>query len=144
MKNTGTLKVLRIAEDAVLPTKGHNEDVGFDVTAIGVLKTTESGVIMLRTGLQIAPPKGYYIDLIARSSLCKKGYMLANGVGVIDPIYRGEFLIPVVPIGNVIMDLEFPFRAAQLVLRQHCTAQVQEVSNLDNTVRGEGGFGSTG
>lgn len=144
-KSYSTLRVQKLHMDAVIPSKGHPLDTGFDVTAIRVAKENFGpGVTLFGTGLIIRPPDGYYIDMVARSSTCKLGWGIANHVGIIDAQYRGELCIPMFKLTPDAKDLELPARIAQIIVRRLELADVEEVENVGETNRGAGGFGSTG
>ena len=132
-------------KDAVIPSKAHPSDSGYDLTIIKVSKDMSRGgqtIIMFDTCIAVCPPDGYYTEVVPRSSLSKTGYMLANSVGIIDASYRGS--IKVVLSGDEsLRGLELPFKGFQLILRKLENAEVIEVDDLDNTVRGDGGFGSS-
>lgn len=102
--------------------------------------------IMGYTGLHVAIPQGHVGLLIPRSSLHTKGWQLANTIGVIDSDYRGEILIKLVPTKQDYWpDLpQYGDRIAQLVIVPCPTVEVEEVTELPTTDRGDGGFGSTG
>ena len=132
--------------DAVIPTKAHPSDTGYDLTLIRVSKDMSipgfEKIIMYDTGIAVCPPDGYYTEVVPRSSLSKTGYMLANSVGIIDSSYRGSIKV-VVTGDDSLGGLSLPFKGFQLILRKLEEADVVEVDDLDQTVRGEGGFGST-
>lgn len=137
-------------DHAKIPTKVHDTDSGFDVTVYARKNGAEHDDIfqstMFHTGLFIEPPEGYYFELVARSSLQKEGYMLANAVGIIDNSYRGEIFVPLVKFNNRLPDLKLPARVAQLIPRKIEPMRLQLVdsyTDLSRTVRGFGGFGST-
>lgn len=138
------LRVKTSREDAVIPSKGHASDSGYDVTVVAVARQLGNGVTLYDTGLSLAPQDGYYTELVARSSLMKSGYMLANGVGIIDNQYRGPLLVALYKFDAAAADLELPARVAQLIPRRIISFDVELVDELDDTVRGDGGFGSTG
>ena len=82
--------------------KPRDGDVGYDLTIYKLVKITETGVRLYDTGIRVKPPKGYYVDLVVRSSFpIKTGFMPANGFGVIDPSYRNNILLAVVPVLNL-------------------------------------------
>jgi dUTP pyrophosphatase len=137
------LEVVRLSDDVKLPTKAHDTDAGYDISIIGVAKIYSDRCKLYHTGLKIAPPPGYYTELVARSSLMKYGFMLSNGVGVIDQGYLGELMVGLYKFDETAPDLEFPFSVAQLIPRQMHHLQVVKVEKLRETDRGEGGFGST-
>tara|TARA_A100001011_G_C14302881_1_gene841678 strand:+ start:2549 stop:2977 length:429 start_codon:yes stop_codon:yes gene_type:complete len=138
------LKVVKRDPKAVIPSSAHPEDIGLDLTCINVKKKLENGVIIYDTGISVQPPEGYYIEIIPRSSLSKTGWFLANSVGIIDPNYTGTLGIPLAPLSIVSKELTVPFCKFQLVVRKAYKFSVLEVDNIDNTERGDGGFGSTG
>lgn len=142
------LLIKKTDPNAVIPTKAHPSDTGYDLTLIGVYKDmsipgSEQKIIMFDTGIAVCPPDGYYTEVVPRSSLSKTGYMLANSVGIIDASYRGSIKV-VVTGDNSLDDLSLPFKGFQLILRKMEEAEIVEVDDLDETVRGDGGFGSTG
>jgi dUTP pyrophosphatase len=98
---------------------------------------------MYDTGIAVCPPDGYYTEVVPRSSLSKTGYMLANSVGIIDSSYRGSIKV-VVTGDESLKSLELPFKGFQLVVRKQYHANFAEVDTIDETARGDGGFGSTG
>ena len=134
----------RTHPDGVPPFKSRASDSGYDLTLIGEHKTLREGLTLYRTGVRVTPVHGWYFDLVPRSSLIKTGYMLANSVGVIDRSYTGEIYVPLVKIDPEAPDLEMPARVVQLVPRPVIHLEMVEVDELQETERGDGGFGSTG
>ncbi len=138
-----TLRFRRMSPDAVLPAKSRVSDSGYDLTLIAERKRL-SRVVLFGTGLVAEPPQGFYLDVVARSSIIKTGYMLANNVGVIDRAYRGEIMVPLIKLDDSAPELELPARVAQLIPRPIVHFPVHEARELSATERGSGGFGSTG
>ena len=100
--------------------------------------------IVISTGLAMAIPKGYVGLIYARSSLgTKKGLAPANKVGVIDADYRGEIKVVLYNQSNKIQTISPNERIAQIVITPYIQVNFQETEKLDDTLRGEGGFGST-
>jgi len=128
---------------AVSPSKSSVSDSGFDLTLIDKDKT-HGEVVFYRTGIKIQPAFGWYFDLVPRSSIAKSGYMLANGVGVIDRGYTGEIFVPLIKLDRNAPELTLPARIVQIIPRQIIAAEIVEVDDFETTVRGDGGFGSTG
>jgi deoxyuridine 5'-triphosphate nucleotidohydrolase len=129
--------------DAVAPKKERASDSGYDLTLLE--KVDQLGDVELYgTGLTVRPPSGYYFDVVPRSSIIKRGYLLANSVGVIDRGYRGEIKVPLVRVSARTMPLELPARVVQLIPRAIVHFPVRRRDSLDETGRGVGGFGSTG
>ena len=96
------------------------------------------------TGVRVAIPKGYVGLLFARSSLCKYGMLMANGAGVIDSGYTGEIQVPLLNAGDSVFRVWAGERIAQLVILPCELPTFTLVDELEDTERGEGGFGSTG
>jgi dUTP pyrophosphatase len=130
-------------ERAVIPTKAHPSDIGFDLTAIDVAKNISDRITLFETGIRVSPPEGYYIEILPRSSLSKTGYMLANSVGIIDPEYTGTLKIALIKIDNELVNIKLPFTRCQLVLRKAEYVEMIQVENFGTTSRGDGGFGSS-
>ena len=138
------LQVVKTHESAIIPSRAHPLDIGLDLTAIKKHKILPHGVIMYDTGIAVKPPEGYYIEILPRSSISKTGWMLANNVGTVDPNYTGNLYIALAPVNPDVPEIELPFCKCQLVVRKAEYLDVTEVSSLNNTDRGSGGFGSTG
>ena len=129
-------------KDAVLPFKERVSDSGYDLTLISLEKKIGE-VELYDTGIKVSPPFGFYFDLVPRSSIIKSGYILANSVGIIDRSYLGAIKVPLIKIDNNKPDLALPSRLVQIIPRRIIHANIVEVDNLENTSRGDGGFGST-
>lgn len=100
---------------------------------------------MAPTGLKVAIPAGFEGQVRARSGLAAKhGIALVNAPGTIDADYRGEIKVLLINLGQETVELEKGERIAQLVICPVARATVEIVDSLDDTDRGEGGFGSTG
>lgn len=132
---------------AQLPERAHDTDVGLDVTLVercdGKTEDTSGEVTRFDTGLRIKAPEGYHVEVVARSSLHKEGYELVNGVGIIDPDYRGNVMVALKKFGTG-DDLKLPGRYVQFVLRKTYYAYAGLVEDaFEDTERGEGGFGSS-
>lgn len=144
----GNVEYKKLHPQAHAPYKERNTDIGWDITLVGRVdnraEDTVGDVNMYNTGISIIPPAGYYLDLVARSSLHKHGYMLVTGTSIIDPEYRGEILVPLFKFREG-EDLELPFRAVQIILRPACYTHLSHYSGIMGpTSRGDRGFGSTG
>lgn len=130
---------------AVIPSNAHSSDAGYDLTVIALVKDYGNGVYLYDTGLQLIPmDTDVYFDLVARSSLPKMGYMLANSVGIIDNEYRGNVMIQLYKFDPNAAPLSLPCRVAQLIPRRMLPVEFEEtVETMTTTARGDGGFGST-
>lgn len=138
-----SVKFVKSSPEAIIPTKAHPSDIGYDLTAISVYNRVDNNVTLYDTGIKVVPPEGYYTEILPRSSLSKTGHMLANSVGIIDPSYRGNLLIAVRKVDNGYPDLQVPFCRFQLILRKAEYFTMDEVETLNKTDRGDGGFGSS-
>lgn len=136
-------RFIKSSPDAIKPTKGHKTDSGYDLTLLKVHKQI-GNVTMYDTGIKVCPPRGYYFDLVPRSSIIKSGYMLANNIGIIDQDYQGSVYVPLVKIDKTKPDLVLPNRLVQLIPRKVIHFEMEEVESFEETKRGSGGFGSTG
>ena len=139
--------VKKLRPNAKLPTYGSEFAAGADLYAcLDAAVTIEPHETkLIPTGLAMEIPVGWAGLVYARSGLAMKRHLApANKVGVIDPDYRGELMVALHNHGTVPQTIEAGERIAQLVLTPYLTAQFFEAEDLSDTVRGEGGFGSTG
>lgn len=143
-----TLKVKKLRENAKMIERATKGSAGMDLHAcIDAPITIEPGEIkIIPTGLAIALENENFVAYIyARSGLAiKHGITLANCVGVVDSDYRGEVCVGLTNISKSPYTITPDERIAQLVIAPVCICDVKEVEILDDTERGEGGFGSTG
>lgn len=130
-------------EKAVIPKRGNDFAVGYDLTIISKYKQLSEKTALYDTGIQVQPPSGYYTEIIPRSSLSKSGYILSNSIGVIDSDYRGNLLVALTRVDDSVPDFNFPFKCAQLVLREHLSYKLIDSLELQSTERGNGSFGCT-
>lgn len=137
------IKFKKTLPEAVIPYK-HDTDAGLDVVVIKKIKEDKYGTIVYDTGIQVQTECGYYTELVGRSSLIKKGWQLANCVGIIDEDYRGNLLVCLTKLHPDAEELELPNRVCQLLVRKRIMYDIEEVGHLSETARGSGGFGSTG
>lgn len=141
------LNVKFLNDLAKMPTKGSKYAVGYDLYAATdyAIDIAPHSTVKIGTGLAIELPP-YMAGLIfARSGLAtKKGLRPANCVGLIDPDYRGEYIVALHNDTDEMMSIEPGERIAQLVLTPFYNAKFEQVNELSDTERGEGGFGSTG
>ena len=143
------MKIMKIYDDAILPTRGSAEAAGYDLYAR--LKEHETLQILphettkIGTGIAIECPKGYFAGIFARSGLAtKQGLRPANCVGVVDSDYRGEVKVGIINLSDSNYTVKNGDRIAQMVIAPVIMPQIEEVNELDHTERASGGFGSTG
>lgn len=141
------IPVKKLRANAILPTYGSAEAAGADLYACldSDVTVAPGETVFIPTGLAMEIPKGYAALAYARSGLaCKRDLAPANKVGVIDSDYRGEFMIALHNHGRQPQVVAHAERIAQLVITPVFTPGFTEVSELSDTERGTGGFGSTG
>ena len=140
--------IQKLRPGAKIPTRGSQQAAGYDLYACLEQDTLtipahETGKIP--TGIALAIPQGYFGAMFARSGLAtKQGLRPANCVGVVDSDYRGECLIFLHNDSDQPRCIANGDRVAQLVLLPYLSAEFQETDTLEETLRGAGGFGSTG
>ncbi len=140
------VRIQKLLPDAVLPTYGSASAAGADLYACGEAVTIAPGeTALVHTGIVMEIPQGLVGLVYARSGLAtKRGLAPANKVGVIDSDYRGEIMVALYNQGTVSQTVLPGERVAQLVLTPYVSADFVESETLSDTVRGQGGFGSTG
>ena len=144
------LKIKKLYDDSIVPTKGSSGAAGFDLyayekTGPGVVVIPPHRTIKIGTGISAAIPQGWFGAIFARSGLATKhGLRPANAVGVIDEDYRGEIIVALHNDSDEIQTVVYGERIAQLVLIPYYILPLEVVDDLDETERGSGGFGSTG
>ena len=140
------VKIRRLHPDATLPKYAHGpaEDAGLDLCAVAAA-TLEPGVpALVPTGLAIELPAGFEAQIRPRSGLAlKHAITLPNSPGTIDPAYRGEIGVIMLNLGQVPYRVSKGDRIAQMVIARYEAVEWVE-TELSDTARGEGGFGSSG
>jgi len=143
------IKILikRLSKEVSLPKYETSGSSGMDLSAnIDAKINIEPGkTAIIPTGLALSIPKGFEIQIRPRSGLAaKQKISVLNTPGTIDSDYRGEIKVILINLGQDSFVVEKGFRIAQMVVCPVVQAQLKEVSDLSETERGEGGFGSTG
>ena len=141
------IHVKRLRPGAKLPTYGSVGAAGADLYAcIEQSVTIQPGeTVFIPTGIALEVPEGCAGLVYARSGMaCKRGLAPANKVGVVDSDYRGEIMVALHNHGTSAQTVAPGERIAQMVITPYLTAEFVEKEELTDTVRGEGGFGSTG
>ncbi len=141
------INVKKLNEKAIMPTYGSEYAAGADLYACIDSEVTVAPhtTVMIPTGIAIELPVGYGGFIYARSGLASKRNLApANKVGVVDCDYRGEVKVALHNHGEIAQTVAVGERIAQLVVAPYITAQFVEADELSDTVRGAGGFGSTG
>ena len=141
------IEIKRLTETAKIPDRGSALAAGYDLFAdIPETCVIPAGVTkMIGTGLSLAIPTGYFGGVYARSGLsAKEGLRPANCTGVIDADYRGEIMVALHNDSEDARYVNPGQKIAQLVIQPHLSVEFEERSELSETERGRGGFGSTG
>jgi dUTP pyrophosphatase len=137
------LRFRKLDANATLPTRGSSAAAGLDLYSIEAVRLTSKQRALVRTGLAVAIPEGYYGRIAPRSGLATK-----NGIdvlaGVIDADYRGEVQCLLYNTGDEIVELPAQTKICQLIIEKIVTPAVAWADELPETIRGEKGFGSTG
>lgn len=145
--NTTKIHFKKLDAKAQMPNYGTEYSAGADLYAcMEEPLTIKAGTTeFVHTGIAMEIPEGLVGLVYARSGLaCKKGLAPANKVGVIDSDYRGEIMVALYNHSPEDITIESGERVAQMVIAPYIYAQYEEVAELEETVRGAGGFGSTG
>ena len=137
------IKLQKVTEDARMPIKGSEHAAAYDVYAHSI--TPGVGKVKVGLGFKTEIPKGYKGIIVPRSNLTKFKWVVNNSFGVIDSDYRGEWMVIYTSLDP---DHEFPYnvgdRVAQIYFEEVLPLSFEIVSSLEESERGEGGFGSTG
>lgn len=143
----GEVKIKKLDDRAVVPTYGTSFSAGADLYALldDDIIINPGETVFVRTGIAMEIPEGYAGFIYARSGLAsKKGLAPANKVGVVDADYRGEIMVALHNHSNMEQVAEAGERIAQIVIAPFYKAKFEVVEELNDTIRGTGGFGSTG
>jgi len=151
------IKLKRLDPRAVTPTRGSVDAACWDLYALEDVSFKPGEIKLVKTGWAAKPPAGLRINLYVRSSTpIKKGFILANSVGVIDPDYRGDMMFQLLNVKredapscvgdsvNVENFIKAGDKIGQMELVSHYHRDIEIVEDLDETERGDGGFGSSG
>lgn len=140
------VKIKKLNENATIPTYGSPYSAGADLySAMDDVTIAPHTTTLIKTGLALELPIGFAGLIYARSGLAtKRGLAPANKVGVIDCDYRGEVMVALHNHSDIEQTVTKGERIAQLVITPYVVADFEEADELSETVRGEGGFGSTG
>lgn len=140
-----SMKIKRMTENAIEPTRGSLEAAGWDLYCTEDIELEPAATALIGTGWAMEIPKGYFGAIFARSGLAlKNGLRPANCVGVVDSDYRNEIKVALHNDSQYRQFIAKGNRIAQLILIPYNTVTLEEVDSLDETERGLGGFGSTG
>jgi dUTP pyrophosphatase len=142
------IKVKKLSKFATFE-KARYEDIGYDLTAVGYKIESKGAQVSIQLGIAVQPPNSYYFDLCLRSSITNTPFYIPHGHGIIDPTYRGEWILKLRRSdGDKITSEDVKTylhdkKIAQAVLRSVNSSEVEYVDKLTDTSRAAGGFGST-
>lgn len=145
--NKFDVKIKKLSDKGIIPTYGTEFSAGADLYAcLDETVVIDSGeTVLVHTGVAVEIPEGFGGFIYARSGLAlKRGLAPANKVGVIDSDYRGEIMVALHNHSKAPQTIEHGERIAQMVIMPYVSANFVVSQELEDTVRGEGGFGSTG
>jgi len=135
----------KVSPDAKLPFLSHHGDAGYDLFANESVKILPGSIALVATGIKLAVPLGFECQVRPKSGLAlNHGITLLNTPGTIDAGYRGEVKVILINLGKAPFLVEKGKKIAQLVFNKIESVDFKLVEGLDETKRGEGGFGSTG
>ena len=142
------MRIKKLNDKACAPTRADGGSAGFDLYAVvdnGETTVLPGKTKMLGSGYAFEIPEGYFGGVFPRSGLSTKhGIRLANCVAVIDSSYRGEVKIPLFNDSNEAYTIRNGDRVAQLIIIPYAAETIEEVDDLSDTDRGDGGFGHSG
>jgi dUTP pyrophosphatase len=147
MNKNGVLVKIRAERGASLPRYETEGSAGMDIRARLDEPVTLAPMerALVSTGLFVELPPGHEAQVRSRSGLSvRSGIACVNGVGTIDPDYRGELLVPIVNLGDEPYTIKDGDRIAQMILSKFERVRWEEADRLEETERGSGGFGHTG
>lgn len=139
------IKIRKLNPEARIPEYAHNGDAGMDVYSCEDCVVNARERKLISTGLSFEIPKGYELQIRSKSGLALNyGLFLLNSPGTLDSGYRGELKVILFNTGKENYNVKKGEKVAQIILSKYEEAEIEEVSELSETARGNGGFGSTG
>lgn len=139
------IKILRLVDSASLPKYEHEDDSGLDLFAIEEREIPPGEAMLIGTGISVELPRGTEAQIRPRSGLAlKHSITVLNTPGTVDAGYRGEIGVILVNHSKHSFKVLKGMKIAQMVVAPVIQAEIEEVDSLSKTLRGEGGFGSTG
>ena len=141
------IKVKKMSDTAQLPTHGSRYAAGYDLYADlpKAVTIAPHETVTIDTGLRMELPEGYFAGIFARSGIAsREGLRPANCVGVCDSDYRGNYMVALHNDSEEARTVTPGEKIAQMIVMPYLPLAFEEVSQLSDTARGEGGFGSTG
>lgn len=141
------VRIKRLRDNAIVPTKAHATDAGYDLYVASKIDTDQYGNIVYGTGLAFEIPKGYVGLIFPRSSNCKTDLLLTNCVGVVDSGYRGEVMAKFASYrssNGISADYKIGDRMAQMIIMPYPEVEFVVTDDLSDSDRGTTGYGDSG
>ena len=135
---------IQLKNDTYPLVRASEGSAGLDIRTPVILDLYPGEERSVHTGIRVAIPKFHFGLLVPRSGLGRRGLMLTNTVGIIDSDYRGEIIVSVRNMSNVPLIIAEGDRFCQIIICPYLHVEPEVVDDLDDTDRGDGGFGSTG
>lgn len=137
------LKIKKLSEDAIVPEYAHLGDAGFDLFSVEKTEIDPMQRVQIKTGIAMEIPEGFVGLVWDKSGLSHKNGLKTLG-GVVDSGYRGEIMVGIINLSKEKYILEKGHKMAQMLIQKVERVEIETVSDLSDTTRGESGFGSTG
>ncbi len=139
------VRIKKLNQDAIIPKYAHKGDAGLDLYSVEEKVLAAGEYALISTGIAISIPQGYEAQVRPKSGLSANfGISVLNTPGTVDSNYRGEIMVILINFSRQSYKIEKGKKIAQMVFNKVEEAVFEEVSELDDTSRGAGGFGSTG
>ena len=138
------LKVVVMDKEIPLPRYMTPGAAGMDLFAAESVSLAPGEIKLISTGIKVAVPVGYELQIRPRSGLATNGVAIVNSPGTVDSDYRGEVKVCLINLGKTVFEIKKGDRIAQAVVSPVVQVKIKRVEYLDETLRGEGGFGHTG
>jgi dUTP pyrophosphatase len=137
------IKIKKLRKEAVIPTYAHEDDAGADLFAVRDVVLNPNEQVQIETGLAFDIPKGYVMFIWDKSGLSQKHGIKTLG-GVVDSGYRGEVKVGLINLSSKEYVVKKHHKVAQMIIQKREKANFIEVDGMSDSLRGSGGFGSTG
>jgi dUTP pyrophosphatase len=138
------LRFMKLDKEAIIPTRATLHSAGIDLYSLESLTIYAGAVHKVKTGIACEIPQGYWGDIRPRSGKATKEGLILRSSNVVDADYRGEIMLCCYNLSNLPMSIAKGERIAQMLIMPVTYILIEEATSLSETVRGTGGFGSTG
>lgn len=139
-----SIKILKLDRSVLSPKRGTECAAGWDIHTNASMLFDPGQTKVMPTGICLGIPRGHYVAIVPRSSVSKRGLIIPNAPATIDEDYTGEIKVMLTNTSDIPIGVEKGERIAQMILMEYVEIHFEEVAALGETIRGDGGFGSTG